>query len=139
MDVKVITKARKLAMLNALKATGGVLETPTVILLRDLPPADALTDAVVVGDLVESAFGGYAAKTAVAFGAAHVGLDGTYKMVAPSANFIFNGTDPEVVKGYAVVNAAKDAVYSVTRFEEPINLTIADQGFEVIPEFPLVA
>lgn len=125
-------RALQLAALEALKATGEPLETPTLILYQNNHSPSKET---VIGDLTECNFTGYAAVAAVAFGAAHIDTDGKVKMKAPSETFVASGAAVgNSVFGWAITNAAKTALYVAQAFDTEYVISETGQGITVQPE-----
>lgn len=126
-----LTDAVVEAALESLTAEGALLEEPSLILLKN----GDIDGGMVVGDIVEADFTGYAAKTALAFNAAYRRSDREWVLAAPSATFIATGdAATNVVKGWAVVNAAKTALYAYGRFADDVFFMKAGDGVQVTPE-----
>lgn len=134
MPSKVNTKTLKHELLDGLTATGGLLDATTLVLLSAMPEGAGLTDSVAPGDLTICNFTGYTDRTAITWSSAHRTVDGKDRVVSPSQFYEATGAFQTVV-GYALMNSAKDAVRRAVRFEEPIDLNVANTGFTVEPEF----
>jgi hypothetical protein len=127
------TLATQLAILAQMIATGGVLDTKTLMLFKNPVTLDKTT---VIGTLVECDFVGYAAVAAQVFGTPYIDQGGQGRTDAPSVDFQMTAaTTPNTVYGWAIVNAGKTALVMAALFPTPIPLTVALQGFSVQPTF----
>jgi hypothetical protein len=128
----VSTLALQLAALTALKATGAPLEEPTLILfVNQVTP----TKETVIGDLVEATFNGYAEVEELVFGTPYQNVNGQAQMNAPSVDFVStDGVIQETVFGWALVNAAKTALYYCELLTTPVPITAGGQGVNIDPE-----
>jgi hypothetical protein len=122
----------QLDALDALKAVGNPLEAPTLMLVKNnfgSPSKDT-----VIGDLEECDFTGYAAEAALVFGDAHTDTDGKAVIKAPSVTFTCTGSATiNEVYGWALVNAAKTALYVAQSFSQAFVMGTAGQGLTVQP------
>lgn len=125
------TRALQLAALNALKEDDQPLEEASLILFTNqvFPTRDTKAS-----DLVEATFPGYAAKTALVFGNAHVDEDGRAVIKAPSATFILGGDgEGEMVYGWAIVSADKETLYAAEAYGQEKPVMEPGQGVTVQP------
>lgn len=122
----------QLNALNALKASGKPLAVPTLVLFKN---AVALAKTTVMADLMIADFVGYANVPAVVFGNAY--LDGANNAIidAPSADWVASdATVPQLIYGWAIVNAALDTYWFGESFETPVNMNVAGRGVRAQPQ-----
>jgi urate oxidase len=126
--------ARKAAM-NGLKAAAGPLDTATLILIKNAPPS--IHPRMVMADIEECDFIGYAASAGLVFGNAYQEGDDTVVLTAPSVLFTC-ATDatPNTVTGWALTNAGKTILHFAKSLETPVVMNEAGDGLIVQPRVP---
>lgn len=110
----------------------GELATAKVMLIKNTGLAYPVKD-VVVGDLEEADFDGYALSAAVVWGAPFHDVNGNVMSTAQKLQFLCTGsTTPNSVTGAALVKADKSEVYAVDLFldenGDPAPVTMDDNG-----------
>jgi hypothetical protein len=138
MGSAVVSNVAAAGILGDAVAMGGTLVTSTMILTKT--QVDAPNPALGMGQFEECDFTGYAAVAALVFGTPFLDVDGIWKVTAPSELFTLTATTiTNIVYAAVITNAAKSEFRGVINFETPISLTVAGQGFNVIPTFPFPA
>lgn len=136
MNPTVIVNSAWIAILDAIAGAGAPLDGAKVHLYKTLV---AVTPALVVGDLDECDFTNYTASSAVVWDPAH--YDPASNPVLTGDAKLFNtGATPTVfntVYGYYLTDGGGTDLLLVRQFDNPIILTLANQGFEVIPSYPV--
>lgn len=131
----VIPKTARKSILEALTAEGGLLDGALLKLYKsDLTPSDETQ----LASLDECDFTGYAASSAITWGA--VGIDtlnratvlGDRKEFVPSGTAVMNA-----VYGAFIVNAAEDELLAVLPFPEVVYANSPDSVISVIPRIDL--
>lgn len=137
MNPAVIVNTEWIDILDALVAVAAPWNGAIVHLYKTLI---AITPNLVIGDLDEADFTNYAASSAVVWGAAHYDPLGT-PVVAGDAKAFNTGVAPTVfntIYGYYLTDGAGTKLIFARQFDNPVILTQANQGFEVIPSYPVV-
>jgi len=123
-----INRAQRMLDLAAIKAASlnAMVILTTKVFLSD---ADMLVAATVKTVGNESAYSGYARKTAQAFSNPLVNPQLTVEMLSGNQTFIATGTPtPEQIFGYAVLDSTTNNVLFAERFAAPINVNVAGDG-----------
>lgn len=130
-EVQVVPNAQLLAVLTALVDTGGPFDASILKLFQN----DVVIDKnVLLTDLDEADFDGYADVNAVAFGTPYFDADGNAIVTAPSHEFVCTGpTEPNVIYGFYLTDDPATKLLAAYRFEESIGIGTAGQGLTVIP------
>lgn len=132
----VVGKAQALEILTELKATGKFLDGLTAHLFKsDTTPVGS----VVLADLVESDFPGYAAVALGAWGA--IWEDGEKKGVAaPSIQFDCTGATSQDVNGvyYTATVGGTPTLRWYEKLEDPLPIGRAGQSVLLLPRFSLM-
>lgn len=120
------------ATLTAMKGVGQPYAAATMILIvQPFTPSEGL----VIGDVVEATFDGYARVAGLVFGSPFIRPDGKWAMAAPSETFELTGlTVLETVYGVGYTNVGVTALHSAQLLDVPIPLTIVGQGGIIQPE-----
>lgn len=102
-----------------------------ILFVNDYEPA---TD-MVIGDLTEATFTGYAASSAIVWADPFVDDDGNAVLVGGSKEFKGGGDDPpQTVYGYAVVDAAKANIFWAERLPNPVVMDSANKAVVILPK-----
>jgi hypothetical protein len=128
--VETSTRLFRLAELNALVASGGLLNGSKIILIAN--DIGTLTTATLLAAITEPTFTGYAPVTA-AWGAAFVGVDAAYQITSPSIDWVATATSEDIVYGWAVVNTAVTELYYGKLLDTPVPMQAIGQGLLVQP------
>lgn len=131
MEPLILTKAQKAALLTAMTATGGILESTKVILFQnDYQP----TEDTVLADLTVATYTGYAAATTGTWGAVQELPTGQLRRTAQHSQFNPTGTaTTNTIFGYGLTNSAGDTLIGALRFDEPKPMTNALDAIIVEP------
>lgn len=111
--------------------TDPAFETPTMHLFQnDFAP----NVAMVLADLTEATFSGYAAAAGLAWGAPFINADGRAETDLPSQQFQHDGgAVANLVYGYYLTNAAGTVLYGAERFADaPIAMSFATNAIVVL-------
>lgn len=120
MSDPVMSALMRLELLNRALAVGGPLVTPTLILIGPRPvkhPGDLL-----MADIVQPVFVGYAAEAAVEMGDPYPLPAGDAAVDGPAVAFTCTATPaaPVEIWGWALVNAGLTAIHAVFVGEKPL-------------------
>ncbi len=133
----VIPQATAKALIDALKATGQWLDALTLHLF--VAPT-TLRAGLVLTDLVEPTFPGYAPVALSAWGADWLDSAGNAGITAPSIQFTCTGAADDSIKGYYLTAGTGGSL--ALRHAElfpggPIGIARAGDGLIVLPSFTL--
>lgn len=135
----VIPNTAALALLDEMTDTGNLFDGAKLHLFQDAP---AITPEIVIGDLVECDFTGYATSSAIVWGAAHY-LPTDLSPVVNGDVKPFTTGDPatllNTVKGWYVTDGAGTVLLAARQFDAEIILSGPSQGFGVLPTVPASA
>lgn len=127
------TQQLRKAALDRLKAVGGELAAPLLLLFKN--DVEIGPDSVFA-DLEEADFDGYVRPAALTFGSSFLNVDDEWEMDAPSTPFIATGaTTPNVIYGWAIVTAAGDSLLIAEKLETPVSILAVNDGLVVQPRF----
>lgn len=93
----------------------------------------------VLADLTEADFAGYAASSAVVWGAVFSDENDAANVVGGSKQFQASGpvSPAQQIYGYYVTNAAGDTLYWAERFDQPKEVNGAEDAIIVVPGLKL--
>ncbi len=130
----VTTKLASHAQLDALKAVSGPLDGLIVKLFTNSLTIDHDS---VAGDFTEATFDGYAASTAIAWGATHFNANNKAQLVGDTKQFTAGASvASETVQGYFVVDGSGDLVFA-ERFDSPVTISEEHDAISVVPVYTL--
>ncbi len=117
-------------ILTAMIGIGGEFETVTVHLYKnDYTPSIG----TVIGDLIEADFDGYAASSAVTWGAVVQSSDGTPLVIGDTKTAVATGsTTPNTVYGYYYTDSGGN-LKGAAKFDEPVQIVDVDDFVSVVP------
>lgn len=127
-EVQVVMKPSRLAVLTAMVDTGGAFDTSTLALI-DQPFAPS--PDLVPEDIHIATAAGFEAVAGLVFGDPYYDVDGTAVVVSADQSFIATDPDdlPPPLYGYALLNAALDALRAVWAFASPVGIGGVGRGF----------
>lgn len=132
-ETQVVPAAERLAALTQLLAVGGPLNANKLKLYKN--PL-TLTPAIVLADLVEADFDGYAAVSPVVWSAPFRDVDGSALVLGGDAPFICTGdTISNSIYGYYLTNTGSTVLIAVYAFAAPVGVSVAGQACPVVPWF----
>jgi len=129
------SNANLLDILSELIATGNYYDGAVLHLCQGAVPTGP---GVVVGDFTECNFSNYTASGTITWGAAFISPS-NIPTVAGDAKSFNTGATPTVyntVTGWYATNAAGTAVLFWRQLDVPIVLSVANQGFDIVPAIP---
>lgn len=131
-------------ILSDATAVAATFATTTMILIKTNPGTP--NPSLDMDQFDEADFTGYAAEAGLVLGTPFKDLhDGVWKCSAPSVNFVATAPVgpavfvPNVIYGEVYTNAAKTEYRGCKVYDNPIAITAPGQGFEAIPQVPLLA
>lgn len=123
-----------LAIMDAAGAMGGPLNGNLVMLIKeDFDPSREL----LLADVVEADFNGYARSTAVVWDPAYIGADEQVHLTAPGKPFLAtDGVIPNTIFGWALLDSGGTIITAAFRYDNPIAISRASDGVVVQPDYP---
>lgn len=133
----VASKTVTIAALIALSDTGGAFDGAKVMLYK---APIAPTPDTVLADLVPADFDGYAVSTAITW-SDPVHMSGlAYSVLGSVKVFIATGdTTPNLIYGFAIVDAAGTGLLYVQPFDAPLAVNEAGNYIQALPTLTLQA
>lgn len=117
--------------LDALSETGYPLEDASLVLAAS---PFTLSPDLLPAAIVPPTFTGYVQVDSLVFGSAYINPNGQAVRSAPDETFIrTGGVVNDVIYGFAIMNAARSALYYAELFDEPVSLNAVGLGLEVNP------
>jgi len=136
MNPVVLTYLLWSAIWTELMDTGNVLDGAKLHLYAG---STALTPGMVVGDLTEATFHGYASATITWTGVYLDPSTGIPTLVGELVNFISTAvfTGGQTINGWFVTDSAGTILYMARQLQTPVAISAADQILQVVPNVPV--